>query len=805
MEKGIGSLPMSGSQEVDPSLFDNEIARIAKENPSEFGDSLVTGLGEIDPQLVEEFKRDLAQLKPSAALIDALQEMVDEILANPQNYESIRQKYLNQEVPEELLPAFFDVAFFGGLDLALIELEKNVQRPEPPVEMAEGGVPSIAQAIARMGRRGDTMLAHITPEEARLLKRRGGSGTINPRTGLPEFFIKKIFKSAKSILKGVGRAINKIAKSDIGRIALTIAATYYMGPAGFNIGAGTFSGATLTAVQTAAGSTLVNLASGESLKDSWKSGITAGVTAGFGQAIGAALPDEMLGINLGSAATPGYLRTGIGSALAGTGTGLARGQSLEQALKSGVESAARSAGQQYLMDKTVGPKIDKARDFAFREIPDDSFLRKLPFANPSDATPTGPTGVPIDRDPLTDLVRGTGKVFSDTTSNIGSYLDRNIGENRAEKVGDAFTKFGADLGQAGQDIAGGIGSIPGYIAEKGQGFGEDFMTGFRYDPGVGEYVALDKDATLPERLGRGFGNLFQAPIDFYQGLDPSTITDPNIDNEFEGSLAKRAGTGLRKGVRAVGSIPVGLYQGTKEGFEDMYSSFKEAGPTSGDPNFAQRTGDFLEDRYIDAKEFLPTDERRLKLEAKLRAQQEANAITEKAAATKKYERELFAPGNPELNKELYFNRMKAIESAASAPVKPSTMSMYGPAAAVGLGALYAGGAFDPPEEEEGGLLFDPYTFQMFDGAYSPNMYSGLTYRRYNPYLYAQGGDVEKFPRKTGAINGPGTGTSDSIPAMLSDGEFVMTAKAVRSMGNGSRRKGAAKMYKLMRELEKRTA
>ena len=34
----------------------------------------------------------------------------------------------------------------------------------------------------------------------------------------------------------------------------------------------------------------------------------------------------------------------------------------------------------------------------------------------------------------------------------------------------------------------------------------------------------------------------------------------------------------------------------------------------------------------------------------------------------------------------------------------------------------------------------------------------------------------------GAVAGPGTGTSDSIPAMLSDGEFVMTAKAVRGMG-----------------------
>jgi hypothetical protein len=61
--------------------------------------------------------------------------------------------------------------------------------------------------------------------------------------------------------------------------------------------------------------------------------------------------------------------------------------------------------------------------------------------------------------------------------------------------------------------------------------------------------------------------------------------------------------------------------------------------------------------------------------------------------------------------------------------------------------------------------------------------------------------VEDFPRKTGPISGPGTGTSDDIPAMLSDGEFVFTAKAVRNMGGGSRRKGAAKMYKLMKMLE----
>jgi hypothetical protein len=51
--------------------------------------------------------------------------------------------------------------------------------------------------------------------------------------------------------------------------------------------------------------------------------------------------------------------------------------------------------------------------------------------------------------------------------------------------------------------------------------------------------------------------------------------------------------------------------------------------------------------------------------------------------------------------------------------------------------------------------------------------------------------------------GPGTGTSDSIPAMLSDGEFVMTAKAVRGAGGGNRREGARKMYETMDRLEAR--
>lgn len=69
----------------------------------------------------------------------------------------------------------------------------------------------------------------------------------------------------------------------------------------------------------------------------------------------------------------------------------------------------------------------------------------------------------------------------------------------------------------------------------------------------------------------------------------------------------------------------------------------------------------------------------------------------------------------------------------------------------------------------------------------------------------------------GFVEGPGTGTSDDIPATiyqdgkpvegaaLSDGEFVMTADAVKGAGGGDRGKGAAEMYRMMRQFEERAA
>ena len=72
---------------------------------------------------------------------------------------------------------------------------------------------------------------------------------------------------------------------------------------------------------------------------------------------------------------------------------------------------------------------------------------------------------------------------------------------------------------------------------------------------------------------------------------------------------------------------------------------------------------------------------------------------------------------------------------------------------------------------------------------------------FEQYNLAQGGIADLDMRGGGHSIGPGTGTSDDVPAMLSDGEFVMTANAVRNLGGGDRMVGAQRMYNMMNSLD----
>jgi len=107
------------------------------------------------------------------------------------------------------------------------------------------------------------------------------------------------------------------------------------------------------------------------------------------------------------------------------------------------------------------------------------------------------------------------------------------------------------------------------------------------------------------------------------------------------------------------------------------------------------------------------------------------------------------------------------------------------------------------------LLSDEEQRLLYDPSKNPYLPSGGRDREFfkdiNP-LYAatmnQGG-VMDFPEKEGMIDGPGDGQSDDIPAMLSDGEFVMTKQAVMAAGNGDRDEGTKQMYSMMNNLEER--
>jgi hypothetical protein len=80
------------------------------------------------------------------------------------------------------------------------------------------GLKSIAQELQDMGRGGDTILAHINPQEAAMLKRMGGSGTINPQTGLPEYFVKGVVRAVTKPIQSVAKAVEKAVIRPVGDV-----------------------------------------------------------------------------------------------------------------------------------------------------------------------------------------------------------------------------------------------------------------------------------------------------------------------------------------------------------------------------------------------------------------------------------------------------------------------------------------------------------------------------------------------------------------------------------------------------------
>ena len=237
----------------------------------------------------------------------------------------------------------------------------------------------------------------------------------------------------------------------------------------------------------------------------------------------------------------------------------------------------------------------------------------------------------------------------------------------------------------------------------------------------------------------------------------------------------------------------------KPGTDELYDTFELRKPT-GDVSVAQEAGNKIKSGFEDIKQFATPKSGPL-----------PSAVTAR-------QKELMLSNN--LTADVAFEQ-------ATKELTPGLIEKYGKTALVaGAGAL-ALGAFDPIEQAP---LEDPYSkeseserrLRLNPGKYTaslrvprdnatlqdimvgpvPELYKTNLYEQYMmPQQAAAGGQMESFPRRTGYIAGPGTETSDDIPAMLSDGEFVMNAQAVRGAGGGSREKGVRRMYDMMRAFE----
>ncbi len=96
--------------------------------------------------------------------------------------------------------------------------EIDKPRKRKVLEAAEGGEVTVKDA-EKMALPGES-LAYINDDEAALLKSLGGAGQAINETGIPSFFVKKLFKKAT-------KAVKKVVKSPIGKAALLGAGAYF--------------------------------------------------------------------------------------------------------------------------------------------------------------------------------------------------------------------------------------------------------------------------------------------------------------------------------------------------------------------------------------------------------------------------------------------------------------------------------------------------------------------------------------------------------------------------------------------------
>jgi hypothetical protein len=277
-------------------------------------------------QAVDAMEKAVINMPVTPEDLEEVIELLEVVVQDPSKYAEMRQAAIDDgEIDENVLPAQFDMVYIVSLLVALYGLQDRLSEKG----YARGGLTVGARRLAAQGRGGDTELAHVNRREAEMLRRAGGSGGINPATGLREYKFKwgKILAAAAPIVltlvaPGIGTAIGGAISGSLG---LGLGA----------IGQGILGGAVL-----GAGSSL--LGGGNPL------------TGAVGGALGGGLGGEI------GSLIPGLSGTGfeniVGTSLVGAGTAAATGRNpFSGALRGALGAAAGDLSGKAANELGFGP------------------------------------------------------------------------------------------------------------------------------------------------------------------------------------------------------------------------------------------------------------------------------------------------------------------------------------------------------------------------------------------------------------------------------------------------------------------
>lgn len=830
-QQGIMSLPQGG-QEAAPQLSIDDSY-----------DAISGALGDASPEASGQVQQLMSQLTPMLdQLTDEQLDMVIQVLQylhdHPEEYAAKLKELVDQGVFDPgMLPEEYDPELLAVLGMVFLQAKKErqagnsremqAQMPMPPATMARGGIAEAARMVAGQGRNGDTMLAHITKDEARMLKKRGGVGTLNPKTGLPEYWNpfkavvdlgKGVVGAVRSVTSAVADAVKPVLNTTVGKVLATAALATFLGPGAFGI-----TGLGLgTAASMGLASGAITALGGGSLKDVLRAGATSYLAGALSPVVGSAA-GSALGVTNSAA------QAALGAGITGAGIGKLSGQSLADSVKSGL-SAGIAAGAVSLANTPTAPVPTEGGAPVVDGQPLTPDQIREQMATGAGGQPINPTveppvagqqgqnmapvedmrGVPVQRGAIAQLKGGISDLMQGNTAEGLQGIKGGIAETFAPtSMSDAQLTQTPEFQQARASGASYTEALKAASNANNPGFVRTYGPAIGAGLGIAALAGGFKPATLPpsamaEKLAGTPGeDLIRAtPSKYITQNMPGMTYDANgniigasrwnpggtladVRQAMPGTTSTFEPTFYTTPQGSVGQQQGGVFQPYNTG--SMYNFMQQ--PYDFRPRYAADGG------YMQAANGGPMNP----YDAPSEGGMGDMGIVEPVQYR-------FGGGFLESFRAMLSGVPKMVNTAAApalSAINDLRSSSPAPAPAPVAAAPVAAPVTTPPRPMQAPTLGTP---SAGISSLAARMYPSLYNQQFQQQLmrprglasFAEGG----YPRRTGQISGPGTEKSDSIPAMLSDGEFVMTAKAVRGAGKGDRRAGAKKMYALMHQLER---